>query len=241
LDGAAIMARSQGELKRATALLEECITIRRELGDAADLAVSLKNLGNVASDREDYPGARHLYEESLEIRRRLGDERGIAETLNNLGVLARFEDDWPAAAPLYEEALEFFRKRGDKQGCARVLMNLGEVKMEQGEYEVARALLKESIVLCREVGSTWDLTDILEEVAYVAAGLGNAGDGLRLYGAAEALRDLLGAPIPPSEFPAYQRRSSAVRAGIDHSEGDRLWLSGRLMALDAAVDLALSI
>ncbi|MEA2462018.1 MAG: hypothetical protein QOH90_2195, partial [Actinomycetota bacterium] len=98
----------------------------------------------------------------------------MAAAQNNLGVLARLQGDLETASALYEEALTFFRGRKDKQGIARVLMNLGSVREAQHDYDEAAVILKESIRTMREIGSHWDLADLLELMGSVLNGKGRS-------------------------------------------------------------------
>ncbi len=240
LEGAGILARGQGEFKRATYLIEQAIELYRSLDDPAALAGAIKSLGNVASDRADYATARRLYEESLEIKIQVGDERGIAEAHNNLGVLARLDGDLEASVGYYDKALSFFRAWGDKLAMARVLMNLGEVKMEQDEFGAAKGFIRGSLVLCREIGAHWDIADLLDIMASITDGFGRATDAAQLFGAASGLRDLLGAPLPPGERAAYERRVDRVRRGLPEDRFEAAWAEGRALTLDEAVMRALS-
>ena len=240
LEGAGVLARGQGEFKRATYLIEQAIELYRGLDSPAALAGAIKSLGNVASDRGDYATARRLYEESLELKLEAGDERGVAEAHNNLGVLARLDGDLEASVSYYDKALSFFRSWGDKLAMARVLMNLGEVKMEQDELGAAKGFIRGSLVLCREIGAHWDIADLLEIMASITDGFGRATDAAQLFGAASSLRDLLGAPLPPGEREAYERRLDRVRRGLSEERFTAAWAEGRAMSLDEAVMRALS-
>jgi tetratricopeptide (TPR) repeat protein len=241
LEGAGVLARGQGEYKRAAALIEEAIELRREAGDTGGLANALKQLGIVAAERGDYGSARELYQQSLDKRREIGDERGIAEAENNLGVLARLHGDLDAAAKSFEGALEVFRKFGDRRAEGRVLMNLGETNLEHGRFDLAGERLRQSLILCREVESHWDITDLLELLASVAAGKGDPRKACVLFGAGEALRDLLGTPLPASEKEIYDRRVAACRDQLDADGFKAAWDEGRNLAEEEAVELALSV
>ena len=92
-----VLAYYQSDYPAARALQEECLAIRRHVGDKRGMASSLNNLGNVAQDQGDYPAARSLHEESLAIVRELGDRRRIAASLGNLGSVARNHGDFPTA------------------------------------------------------------------------------------------------------------------------------------------------
>jgi predicted ATPase len=241
LEGAGVLARGQGEYKRAAALIEEALVLRREAGDTGGLANALKQLGIVAAERGDYAAARDLYQQSLDKRREIGDERGIAEAENNLGVLARLHGDLDAATKSFEGALDFFHNQGDRRAEGRVLMNLGEVNLEHGRFDLAGERLRQSLVLCKEVESHWDITDLLELLASVASGKREARKASVLFGAGEALRDLLGTPLPASEKEIYDRRVAAARDQLDEEEFKAAWDEGRNLAEDEAVELALSV
>lgn len=240
LDGAGVLARAQGEVKRAQALLEESVAIRRRLGDKRALAVTLRHLGTLLFDRNDLTGTRVNYEESLALFREVQDEAGVAGTLNNLGVLATVHEKWDTAAVFYEEALDFFRTHGDIQGIARALMNLGEVRMMQGNLVEAEDMLKESFVLFQEVGSQWDIAYVLEGLAHVKTYRGSPADAARLLGAAEILRETLGAPRPPNEVEPHEKHVARARAAMDASEFRAALDQGREMTIERALEFALS-
>ena len=240
LDGAGVLARSQGEVKRAQALLEESVALRRRLGDKQALAGSLRHLGSLTFDRGDLGTTLAHYEESLALFREVDDEAGAAGTLNNLGVLATVNERWDDAAVLYEEALDFFRAHGDKQGIARALMNLGEVRMMQNKLEEAEGMLEESFVLFQEIGSQWDIAYVLEGLAHIKTSGGNPRDAALLLGAADALRDTLGAPRPPNEVEPYEKHVARARAAMDETAFKSAWDEGREMSIEAALEFALA-
>lgn len=239
LDAAGVLARGQGDYARGVERHEEAIALRRSLGEDAGLARSLKNLGNVYLDTGQLTRAAELYAESVDLRRRAGDAHGVGETLNNLGVLARIQGRWEEATGYYEEALVIFDQVGDIQGRGRVLMNLGEAKFEAGDFLAANSYCRQSLRVFQEIGSRWDIADVLEVMAAVAAGMNDPTESARLFGAAEALREHLKAPLPPSEREAYDRRVLEARSQLDGSSFAIAWSWGRSMGLDEAVDHAL--
>ncbi|HEV2755450.1 MAG TPA: tetratricopeptide repeat protein [Actinomycetota bacterium] len=241
LECAAVMARGQGEYKRAVTFVEQAIGLYDEIGDEHALSRALKQRGIIASERGDPETARSFYLRSLEIKQKIGDRRGIAEAQNNLGVLARLAGDLDEAIAQYGAALEYFRDAGDQKAIARILMNLGEARMEKGELGAAEDLIAESLRLCIAIGSEWDITDLLELMGTVQSGFGNAAEAATLFGAGQALRDLLGAPLPEAELETYRARLSGVKAALDPDEFDAAWERGRALSGAAAVEYALGL
>jgi predicted ATPase len=240
LQGAGILARGQGEYKRATSRIEEAVAAFRAAGDIAGEANALKQLGIIASERSDLTGARRLYMESMALMEQVGDEVGVARAKNNIGVIARDEGDLRTAAELYTEALTVFRRIGDRQGMARLLMNLGEARMEQGEFKEAHALIVESIHLALEIGSRWDIADLLEVMAAIATGYDHPHEAAVLFGAAEYLREWLGSPLPPNEKKFYDRRIEMLKGRLSPEDLKVGWEKGRALDLDRAVAYALT-
>jgi predicted ATPase/class 3 adenylate cyclase/Tfp pilus assembly protein PilF len=155
LNVAGYLALSQGAYATARTLLEESLAIQRQLGDKAQIAISLSNLGTAVLHQGDVAMARELLEEGLTIRRESGDKVDIAGSLNDLGAVAIEQGDYAAARSLLEEALTIRRELGDKAGIAASLNNLGMVAIQQRDYAAARVFLGESLPLCREIGDKW--------------------------------------------------------------------------------------
>src|SRR5262249_32338092 len=74
-----------GSLREGRLALEECLSIRRELGDPRALASAVTALGQTAFFQGDYEVARTFLTDGLSISRELKDEPGIADALDCLG------------------------------------------------------------------------------------------------------------------------------------------------------------
>jgi predicted ATPase/class 3 adenylate cyclase len=182
LSGAGYLAWRQGDYAAARALLEESLTISRELGDKSGIAKSLLGLGSVALLQGDNAAARPLYEQSLAIRRELGDKWGIATSLNNLGNMALFQGDYAAAQALLEESLTISRDSGGQWGIATSLTLLGAIALIRGDDTAARALSEESLTISRELGDMWNIAYSLNILGYVASNEGDDAAARALYG-----------------------------------------------------------
>ncbi len=239
LSGAGWLAHTQGDFAAAQPLFEESLQIHRKLGDSRGIAVCLCNLGNVAYSVGDYAVARALYEESLAIQRELGDRWGISRWLNNLGAVAYAQGDFSAARALHTESLVIRRDLGDWQGIATSLNNLGVLAHEEGSHVAARALHEESLAIKRELGDRQGIALSLEGLASIA-GRGSPSRGAQLWGAAERLRESIGAPVPPNERLRYDRQVAAARSALGGDAAfDATWQEGRAMTLEEAIALAL--
>jgi tetratricopeptide (TPR) repeat protein len=195
----------------------------------------LNNLGNVARPQGDCASARALHEESLTISRELGDSQGIATCLNNLGSVMYDQGDYGAALALHAESLSIRRELGDRQGIAASLYRLGNVAKGQGDYGAARSLYEESLEICREVGDRQGVVHSLEGLAAAFAAQDQPALAARLWGAAEMLRETLGAPLPPNERDAYDQQIRRVRSASGAEAFAAAWQEGRSLTPDQAM------
>ncbi len=154
LNGIGWIAIFQGDFESAKTLLEESLTLYRELRDEEGIASSLNFLGYVAllGNRENIPVATVL-EEAVTLKPRLQNRRTIANTLIFAGLAAGLlRGDWGEAVALHEEALAHHREMGDTWGTTTCLINLGLMAVALEDHTRGTALLRELMHLSQELG-----------------------------------------------------------------------------------------
>ncbi|MCD6034128.1 MAG: hypothetical protein K0S78_6314, partial [Thermomicrobiales bacterium] len=181
LNGAGVLAESQGDWDTATSLHEESLAISRQIGDQHGVAWSLNNLGVVAINQGDYTRAQSLLQENLAVAEQEHDTASIATALNDLGLIAHSRHDYEQATSLWTRSLALFRTLGDESHVARALNNLGTVAMELGEYRRAQDLFSESLALHRHVGDRQATASTLNNLAEAASSLGDAESAMGLF------------------------------------------------------------
>lgn len=239
LRAAGVMAGDHADYAASRAFLEESLAIAREFRDAEGVALALGNLGVVARRQGDFAAARPLHEESLALHRQVGEKRGISLSLGNLGVVAMYQGDHEAARAHLEEGLTIDRELGDTFGIAGGLYRLGDLARTQGDYRRATALHHEALALFRELGNKEGVPSSLERLAGVAVAQDDCDRAARLFGAAEALRHAMSAPVPPSERADHEHGVSLARAGLGAEAFEAAWAEGRAMPLERAIEYAL--
>lgn len=187
LNGAGVLAESQGDWEGAAKLHMESLAISRAQGDLRGVAWSLNNLGVVELNQGNFDQAQELLEENLAIAEQVDDPASIASALIDLGQIAHYQGDQPRAADLLTRALERFRALGDESHTARALNNLGTVAIEQGQLAEAQAFLSESLELHRLVGDRHGIASTLNNLAEVANERGDCAAAFGLYVESHAL------------------------------------------------------
>ncbi len=229
------LARIEGNYAGAVTFFEESLSLFLELGQKHDVALILSGLALTVLYLGDYERATILCEESLALSRELGDPRGIASWLTNLGIIMLARGDDKRAKELCEESLAIRKALAYKGGCAHTLTILGRIALAQGAFERATACYKESLTLRQETGEKEGIATALEGLAAVTEKQGQPVSAARLYGSAESLRTLIGAPLTPINLPYYQQSVAAIRAQLDEPTFLKAWTEGQAMTLEEAI------
>jgi len=83
------------------------------------------------------------------------------------------------------------------------------------------------------------MVEALEGLAGIAVAQGQPQRGVRLLGTAEALREVLGTPVPLVERVDYERDANAARNHLGQAAFAGAWAEGRAMTPEQAVVCAL--
>jgi tetratricopeptide (TPR) repeat protein len=238
LNAAGGLAYRQGDYAQATVRFAESLALRRELDDASGVAATLNNLANLAQHQGDHTRAATLLRESIALKRAAGDRRGEAISLVNLGTVMRDQGDYAQAAALHEASLMLFRELGMPWGIAAALTNLGEAAYLQGAWDVATACYRESLALARELGNKESIAQNLEGLAAIAGARGHVARAAQLFGAASALREAIGVPVPAADRALYERMLAQARAALALEAFAAAWAAGSALPLEDAMALA---
>jgi non-specific serine/threonine protein kinase len=210
----ACVLERRGAYEQAVGLLEESLALWQAAGTRMGITQTMEYLGWVLlTEGEDARGMA-LLEESLARSRKEGDFWGVPTALHYLGWAAYRRGGHERAATLQEQALVRLRQSGYRWGIAWVLASLGCVVQARGEYEQAAIYLRESLQISYALGARGLLAEALEGMVWLAAAQGQAARAARLGGAAEALREALGAALHPVLHGAPDHAGGAGRGSL---------------------------
>lgn len=257
LVGAGRLAYRQSDGQRAKQLFEKGLALCRELGNKAGMGWFLVWLGIMATTDGDYQQAERLLENSLVLNRELGDKWWTGQSLAFLGNLSAMQSDYERAMARNLESLALSRETGSTNNITFALRNLGLLALRKPDFRRAAACYTESLIISKEARYAWVITECLEGLARVACGRTEHQRAARLFGAAEASFEVLGAPIQdfhilkrnrpqlgaqatPPAHSDHDRYVASTRAGLGEAKFAAEWSKGRAMALEEAIDYALS-
>jgi len=214
----------------ARPLFAESLAVNRARGEDLEAMALTGDLGMVASQLGDYAAARVQFEIVLAQARAQGSRDSVALHLVRLGDLARLEGDYERAAPMYEESLALCREIGDVLDIAASLFKLGQVARRRGELARARALLREALELQRRQGNQQGIVECVAGLAGLTLDAGQPEVAARLFGAAEALLEALGAPLAPADQREWERDVGQLRNSLAPEVWRQAWAAGQASA-----------
>ena len=231
-----ILAMVQGDHDHAVTLHEESMSVYREMGHKKGVSASLRELGFVAYEQGDYDRAVSLHEQSLVLAREFGTTFGVAWSIRALADAVREQGDLKRARRLLEEGLVLSRGKEHAWNIARTLASLGSVACEAGEYARASRLYEESLELGgRRMGLSHTILLCLEGLARVAIAQGRIERAARLCGAAAALREDRGWPLPPAKRAEHERTVAGIRGALGEEAFAAAWVRGHALPLEEAI------
>jgi predicted ATPase/transcriptional regulator with XRE-family HTH domain len=223
-----------GDTPAARRFFSDALALYRETGAKRHLCGALNGLGRAALSEGDTVAARARYEESLAAAREQGAPENVVDALLPLGRVAYYEGDLDGAAALLEEALALATGISYASSIAWSLHMLGRVALTRNDPDRAAALLARGLAHHQQIADKRGIVACLENTA-AATVLHQPPRAARLLGAAAALRETIGLPLPPIDRPDYDRCLAAVRAALSPDTFAAMWHAGRSLSLDQAI------
>jgi tetratricopeptide (TPR) repeat protein len=162
----------------------------------------------------------------------LNDPPSIALVKINLADALRHVGEAERADVLCTEALEIARELGSK-GLAALALNVsGRLSLARGDGDAAQALLVQSFDLSVQAGDKQLTADCLEALGGVAATCDRPEHAAQLFGAADALREAIGASLQDAYKPEHERYVRAAKERLAADTFAAAWAAGRTISPD---------
>jgi predicted ATPase/DNA-binding XRE family transcriptional regulator len=241
LDYLAMVYRDQTDFPAARSTIQESANVWRDLGDVWGLANNLHHLSLVELRQGDYEPARVHVQEALTLRERAGNRHGLAYGFNLAGVIALNQGELSRAKPYFQQCEEMFREFEDNGGLANALQNAAYLAMFDGDTPRAESLIREALNLGQDVGPRWLRPTCLARLAGLLAVKGLAAPAVQLWSAAQALTASVGSYVDTADRLYYERTIGPASAALDEDALEAARLEGQGMALEPAIQYALSL
>lgn len=233
------MELNAGNYAEAQRLYGESLALRQSDGQDWGVGQCLLQLGDVAFAVGDLNSARSCYAQSRLCFGRVGDSHGDAMLAHRQSCLALQEGNFDEAEALLNQSHKVFEGLGSKVGRAVVLKSLGDLAFARGDAEPARQYYRQSLAIVRELGDRREIASLFESLAAVAQVMEDLPGALRLFGAAERLREAYQSPMHPFERAAYEKHIQTLSCAVRKAAFLAGWKAGRDWTAATAAGYAL--
>jgi hypothetical protein len=128
---------------------------------------------------------------------------------------------------------------GDYHRTNMIHSETAHMERLEGHYEKAAQMYRNTIVEWKRLGHRAAVANQLECFAFLAKIQEQPERAAKLFGAAEAIREIINIPMNGMEQIEYDREVAELRAGMNETEFNKMWAEGRSMSLEQAVEFAI--
>jgi tetratricopeptide (TPR) repeat protein len=235
LGALAEVANWQGDMARDRLYLEEALAAHRARRDPRMTAAALMNLGISNVDTGEFEVGRRHIQASLDVARELDDPQFTADCLLNLGDVLVAQGRPAEARGYLEEAIGIYHATHNAASADAALATLGQALEKLGDLDGARARQASALRLRAEAGDQYHVAVSLTHLARVLWRERLAERAARLLGAADAIRDALGASIRPSMRVEVDQLVAGLQADLGEGAYRQAWEAGRRLSQEEAV------
>jgi predicted ATPase len=235
LNALGIAARDRGDYLAAQTYLERSLACWRVLSDPLAMARCLHNLANLLKVLGDYPSSRWLLREAADKFDEFGDRVGCAWCISQQGDVERSQGRNERARDCYQRALSVFREIGDPWGTGRSLTDLAYIDSSEGNHSAANTECREALEIFSALGHRRGIARTMEACACLAAAQEKNGRAWVLSAGAAHVRQMIGAPLHPTEQQMLDRMLKDAKESLEESRSRQLWDMGFAMSVDEAI------
>ena len=164
----------------------------------------------------------------------------IAFAARSRGVLSGLTGRLAEAREWLSRAIAAYEEMGDRRFVLLSRRDLAHALRRGGEIDEAEGLYRDTLRGWQHAGNRGAIANQLECFAFVAMAKHDLVRAARLFGAAEAIREVAEAAMVADERAEYDAAIGQLRNTLEATALDSAWADGRRLTSDEAVSLALS-
>ena len=239
LGHAGTLASLQGDGEHALQLLLDAQAIalkvaKPTLDNRMDVAMRLRQLGQVLVHLGRYQEAEPYIEQSVAGFRKLGNEANVALSIGELAWSVYGQGEFERAEQLMEAAVALLRTTGGAHRPNFMLGGLGLIACQRGDIDRAAAILAEAVAQAQTTGNYSGYPARTANIAVLASRSGFPEVAARLFGAAADLALTVGEPFLLPARTTYDQAASAVRTALGDDRFTATRAAGESLAPEQA-------
>jgi hypothetical protein len=227
-----------GDIPAMRAVAKENVALARRLGRLDHLGMGLIFLAEAKGREGDMAARRAYLAEATALSANFS--RPMAGSFYYiLSQEARGMGELDAARSYLQMRIPILPLYKDRADAARFASELAHIERQSGELDTAQKLYRDTILQWKDLGQRAAVAHQFECFGFIAQAQGQPNRAVRLLGAADRLREAIGAPMTDFERAEYIREITALREQLDEATFAAEWVTGCAMSMDEAVAYAI--
>ncbi len=223
----------------ADAAREALQIFSQEVNDSFGLGMAYLNMARLAASQGRESEKETYFGKLKELVREMPKSFQVSMFFLGMGMDERMRGHYDTARKIFEEGLEMFRRLHSKNFVLVMRSELGHIERSTGNLTQARAIYGETIKGWQDLGNRSAIAHQLECFGLLSLVDEEPQRAVKLFGAAEALRERIQAPMTDYERVEYNQATARVRSMLTESEFKSLWADGRSLTMEQAIEFAL--
>ena len=237
LNAAAYFHHVMGQADLACPLMEEALSIGREVGDKAVTAYALQYIA-VFNPWRNLDKARAYLEESIALFRTLDRPFYLATALVRLGDVTQKQQAYDVAEASYEESIALLRQVNNRLALPFAMRHQAYLLILRGNLERAATLCTESLAINIEMNDLPGVAACLLACAVVALKQGKFEQSICLLAASDVVLDKQQTKLLPADVQHATATLEALRAAVGPDTFARTYAAGQNLTFQQAVKIA---
>jgi len=224
----------------ASEAAHEALTIfTNEVTDLWGLGMAYLTMARIASSKGD-PAEKQKYMGKL---KELIGESSLSYQTGMLFLIMGMDEsaqgNYGSAKQFLQDGWSVFKPLKYKHFELAARSELGHVARHTGNLGQAKQIYSETIMGWKDLGNRGAIAHEMECFAFIAITEEELQRALKLFGAAEALREKAQSPMTDQERVEYDQAVAQMRELLNASDVNSLWADGRVMSMEQAIAFAL--
>jgi len=231
---------STGKLVQAETALKEALALAPFDENSFVGAWILNSLARVTARLHgDIQAAWDLTEEALLLAKDAQMDWQVADVYEMRGNLATYSGRYDEARLWFEKAMDGYRVVGADFNVLLNKSNLAHLERQFGHHQQALERYRETIVGFHDFGQLGAVAHQLECFGFLAIEDDQNERALKLFAAADALREKVSSPMNSEEQTYFDEQIKVLHQKLDAHRFNQIWTNGRTLTMEQALAFAL--
>jgi len=209
-----------------------------EFEDGFGLGLGYMNMARLAAAKGNESEKEMYFNKLRERIREAPGSYQVAMFHLGMGMDESARGNYATAKRIFEDGRKIFKSIGSVNFQLVMQSEIGHVERLTGNLNDAKAIYQETIQGWREIGNRPAIAHQLECFAFLAIAEEEPQHAAKLFGAAEALREITQSPMTDNEVIEYDQSVAQLRSMLPEAEFTLLWAEGKSMPMEQAIQLA---